>query len=55
MKKFVQESPIFKKIFDVAKLQSGYFTSKQAQKAGFGIFLNSNPNIHPIKAERNKF
>jgi len=39
--RIVQESPISKKIFDVAKLQSGYFTSKQAQKAGFDYYLQS--------------
>lgn len=37
----MQESPNLKKIFDVAKFQSGYFTSKQAQKAGFDYYLQS--------------
>lgn len=36
-----EKGPIFKKLFDVAKLQSGYFTSKQAQKAGFDYYLQS--------------
>lgn len=37
----MQESPNLKKIFDVAKFQSGYFTQNQAQKAGFDYSFQS--------------
>lgn len=36
-----EKRPVFKELSDVAKLQSGYFTSKQAQEAGYDYYLQS--------------